>query len=69
MSSDTKRDCWSHLPEVICEQARGRWPAGVRAAGPGDGYVYEWASEEPPADYCGPLPLGRLVGRTRPRRR
>jgi hypothetical protein len=52
---------WAYLPASIRHQAAGRW--GV--AGPGDGFVYHWIREDPPADYCGPLPFGRLLRRSR----
>jgi hypothetical protein len=32
---------WHYLPASVQVQARARWPSGVRAAGPGDWYLYE----------------------------
>jgi hypothetical protein len=60
-----QKTLWSFLPLALCEQARARWAAGARAAGPGDGYLYHWVAEEAPADYSGPLPFGRLLRRSR----
>ena len=55
------------LPQAIRAQALARWGASKRAANPeiGDGYLYHWVREDPPADYCGPLPFGRLVRRAK----
>jgi hypothetical protein len=38
--SDTRKAAWHMLPEPVKQQATTRWPSGMRAAGPGDGYVY-----------------------------
>jgi len=54
---------WAWLPASIRDQAAARWGGG----GPGDGYLYHWIQEAPPADYCGPLPFGRIVRRTKER--
>ena len=58
---------WSSLPESIRLQALARWCTSKRAANPepGDGYLYHWVREDPPAEYCGPLPFGRLVRRAK----
>jgi hypothetical protein len=53
------------LPQANREQAIARWSSGKRAAGTGDWYLYHWVREDPPADYCGPLPFGRLVRRAK----
>ncbi|NCA72422.1 MAG: hypothetical protein EOM91_20625 [Sphingobacteriia bacterium] len=37
---------WHYLPASVQEQARARWPSGVRAAGPGDWYQYEYEMVE-----------------------
>jgi hypothetical protein len=39
---------WNDLPEAVKTQAAARWPSGSRAAGPGDGYLYEYAYPAPP---------------------
>lgn len=67
---------WHYLPESIRAQALARY--GVRqgsldlgpdvqpvSPGPGDGYLYHWISEKPSAGYRGPLPVGRLMRRTK----
>jgi hypothetical protein len=56
---------WSYLPDSIRTQAAARWGDGKRAAGPGDRFVYHWVSEPAPADYCGPVPTGQLLRRSR----
>jgi hypothetical protein len=38
--SDTRKAAWHTLPEPVKQQAAARWATGVRAAGPGDGYIY-----------------------------
>ncbi len=52
---------WACLPESIRAQVAARW--GV--SGPGDGFVYRWVAGDPPAGYCGPMPFGRLLRRSR----
>ncbi len=56
---------WSYLPASIRAQASTRWGVGRRAAGPGDRFLYHWVREEPGPDYCGPLPTGKLLCRSR----
>ena len=58
---------WSYLPQTIREQALACRGAGRRAVGPGDGRLYHWVAEVPPAGYRGPLPTGRLVRCTKGR--
>jgi hypothetical protein len=67
---------WSFLPDVIRAQALARYglrqlpldlgPDHQRSFPPGlgDGFVYHWTAQEPPAGYCGPLPFGQLIRRT-----
>lgn len=56
-----QKTSWAWLPTAICQQAAARW----HGAGPGDGFVYHWVQEDPPAGYCGAMPFGRLVSRSR----
>ena len=58
---------WPYLPQAIRAQALACWGSGARVASPGlgDGYLYHWVREAPSAGYCGPLPTGRLVRRTK----
>jgi hypothetical protein len=65
MSMSPSKQPWPNLPESIKAQAAARWGSGKRAAGPGDRFLYHWVREEPAPDYCGPLPAGRLLRRTR----
>lgn len=65
MYQSPSKTTWPHLPESIRAQAAVRWGEGARAAGPGDRFVYHWVREPAPADYCGPLPTGRLLRRSR----
>jgi hypothetical protein len=46
--SDTRKAAWHTLPEPVKQQAAARWASGVRAAGPGDGYIYTFAMLDEP---------------------
>jgi hypothetical protein len=65
MCPSPKKSPWSYLPESIRVQAVQRWGTGKRGPGLGDHFVYHWVHEEPAPGYCGPLPTGRLVRRSR----
>jgi hypothetical protein len=56
---------WAILPSsarravIAAESAAGHTP------GNGNGWFYQYQQEAPPADYRGPMPYCRYLGRTR----